>query len=85
MTGSTTLFWQGATRTWVHPETISVGRLPARATLYPFPDFESALAVRGEASPFVKSLNGDWLFHLADRPEAAPEGNRPMARTLPQP
>ena len=74
MTGSTALFWQGATRTWVHPETISVGRLPARATLYPFPDFDSALAVRREASPFVKSLNGDWLFHLADRPEATPEG-----------
>lgn len=78
MTGSTTLFWQGATRTWVHPETISVGRLPARATLYPFPDFESALAVRKEASPFVQSLNGDWRFHLAGRPEATPEGfNQP--------
>ena len=29
------LLYSGATRTWVHPETVSIGRLPARATLFP--------------------------------------------------
>ena len=63
----------GSTRSWVHPETIQIGRLPARASLWPFPDAESARAVRREASPFVRLLNGEWRFSLAERPEAAPE------------
>ena len=36
------LLIQGSTKTWIHPETISLGRLPARATLFPFPDAQSA-------------------------------------------
>ncbi|MDR3509390.1 MAG: glycoside hydrolase family 2 TIM barrel-domain containing protein [Caulobacteraceae bacterium] len=66
------LLVQGSVRTWVHPETISIGRLPARASLYPFPDAASALKGRWEASPLVISLNGDWRFRLADCPEAVP-------------
>jgi beta-galactosidase len=65
------LLIQGATRTWAHPETISLGRLPARASLIPYPDAASA-RTRG-ASPRVLSLNGDWRFRLAARPEAVPE------------
>ena len=64
------LLIQGATRTWVHPETVSLGRLPARATLIPYADAASARA-RGP-SPYVRSLNGDWRFTLVDRPEATP-------------
>lgn len=69
---------QGATKTWMHPETVSLGRLPARATLYPFPDVASAKAYRPdigppESSPYVRSLNGDWRFSLVSRPEAIPE------------
>ena len=66
------LLYSGATRTWVHPETVSIGRLPARATLFPFADAQSALAVGREASPFYRSLNGDWRFRMVDRPEAIP-------------
>jgi beta-galactosidase len=66
------LFIHGSTRSWEHPQTISLGRLPARATLTPYPDVESARA-RGP-SPWVMSLNGDWRFTLAPRPEAAPDG-----------
>ncbi|MDO8379430.1 glycoside hydrolase family 2 TIM barrel-domain containing protein [Phenylobacterium sp.] len=62
------LLFQGATRTWVHPETVSLGRLPARATFTPYGDADSARA-RGP-SPFERSLNGDWKFKLVDRPEA---------------
>jgi len=61
---------QGSTRTWAHPQTVQLGRLPARASLTPYPDRASALA-RGP-SPLVLSLNGDWRFSLAARPEAIP-------------
>ncbi|MES2724233.1 MAG: glycoside hydrolase family 2 TIM barrel-domain containing protein [Pseudomonadota bacterium] len=64
------LLFQGAVRTWVHPETVSVGRLLARASFTPYGDAQSARA-RGP-SPFVRSLNGDWKFALVDRPEAIP-------------
>jgi len=60
----------GSTKTWMHPETVSLGRLPARATLQPYPDLAAARA-RGP-SPLVRSLNGDWRFRLVDRPEATP-------------
>jgi len=61
----------GSTRSWTHPETVQIGRLPARASLTPYPDAESARA--GGASPMVLSLNGDWRFMLAPRPEAIAE------------
>ena len=64
------LLMQGGARTWVHPETVQLGRLPARASLTPYPDAESAKA--GGTSPHVLSLNGDWRFTLVDRPEAIP-------------
>jgi beta-galactosidase len=63
---------QGSTRTWAHPETVQLGRLPARASLTPYPDMESALA-RGP-SPYLMSLNGEWRFSLAANPEAIPAG-----------
>jgi beta-galactosidase len=64
------LLYLGSTPSWTHPETVSIGRLPARASLTPYPDAESARA-RGP-SPFVRSLNGDWRFRLAERPQAIP-------------
>ncbi len=64
---------QGSIRTWVHPETLSLNRLPARATLFPFPDRESAKSYERENSPWFLSLNGDWHFHLAEKPEAVEE------------
>lgn len=67
------LLIQGSTRTWVHPETVSLGRLPARATLFPFPDVESAKTYTRENSPWYLSLNGNWQFLLADAPETVDE------------
>jgi beta-galactosidase len=66
------LLGQGATRSWVQPELAGLGRLPARATLYPFPDVQTAMTLDREASPWFLSLNGDWRFRLAPRPEAIP-------------
>ncbi|HEY2658899.1 MAG TPA: glycoside hydrolase family 2 TIM barrel-domain containing protein [Caulobacteraceae bacterium] len=66
------LLFIGQTRTWVHPETISVGRLPARASLWPYADAASAATYDRAATPYVISLNGDWRFSLAARPETIP-------------
>ena len=64
------LFEAGGVKTWRHPETVSLGRLPMRATLAPYPDAAQALA-RGP-SPWVRSLNGVWRFALAGSPEQTP-------------
>ncbi len=64
------LLGEGPTRSWVQPELAGLGRLPARATLYPFPDVETARSLDRELSPWFRSLNGDWRFRLAPRPEA---------------
>ncbi len=73
MTGDVTkLLGAGPGRTWVQPELAGLGRLPARATLYPFPNPETARTCDRETSPWFLSLNGDWRFRLATRPEAVP-------------
>ena len=59
-------------RTWMHPELAGLGRLPARATLFPYPDVATARGCAREASPWFQSLNGNWRFRLASRPEAVP-------------
>jgi beta-galactosidase len=64
------LFEQGGVKTWMHPETVSLGRLPMRATLTPYPD--AAQALRRGPSPWTRSLNGAWRFTLAAAPEAVP-------------
>ena len=60
-------------RTWIQPELAGLGRLPARATLQPFPTEALALARARAASPWFRSLDGDWRFSLAARPEAVPD------------
>jgi beta-galactosidase len=60
----------GARASWMAPEIVQVNRLPMRATLFPYPDTQSARTMPREASPFFRSLNGNWQFHLAARPES---------------
>jgi len=66
------LFEIGGAKTWMAPEIIQANRLPSRATAYPYPNQKLALADAREDSPFFLSLNGDWDFHLAPRPEEVP-------------
>lgn len=63
----------GPVKTWQNPEILAQNRLPARATLYPYPSAKAALANRREDSPWWRSLNGDWDFRLVGRPEDVPE------------
>lgn len=66
------LLQAGGLKTWQSPETLSLNRLPARATLYPYPSAAAARANRREDSPWWRSLNGEWDFRLVARPEEIP-------------
>jgi len=57
---------------WMTPEITGTNRLPGRATLYPFDSEAAALAGDRQASPWWRSLDGQWRFHLVPRPEATP-------------
>jgi len=63
------LLFVGGNPTWKSPEIISVNRLPARATLLPYPDAATARSHSREKTPWVLSLNGEWDFTLLRRPE----------------
>ncbi len=66
------LLQTGSLKTWQSAETLSLNRLPARATLYPYPTVAAARAGRREDSRWWQSLDGDWDFRLVDRPENVP-------------
>lgn len=57
-------------RSWCRPEQFASGRLPMRATAYPFPDAELAAAGDRAASPWFHALDGTWDFLLRERPES---------------
>ena len=48
------------------PAAIALGRMPMAPGLDPYDDIESAVA--GDASPWVRSLDGVWRFRLQRRP-----------------
>lgn len=58
---------------WENPEVFAVGREPVRATAFPYPSKAEALANDYKASPWFKSLNGQWRFNYAATPEERPE------------
>ena len=62
---------------WENPAIQGRHRLPAHATLMPYPDAASALRGIRFDSPFCHLLNGDWQFHLAPNPAAAPPFHLP--------
>ena len=62
----------GGAKTWMAPEIIQTNRLPSRATAYPYPDARAARSNFREKSSWFLSLNGDWDFHLAHKPEEVP-------------
>ena len=58
---------------WRDPETLGLHRLPARSSLVPFSDLNSAGSGERERSSWFRSLDGDWSFALFARPEEVPE------------
>ncbi len=60
------------TNNWENPAVFAVGREPVRATAFPYPTVNEALANNHEASPWFKSLNGNWKFNFSKRPADRP-------------
>ena len=57
---------------WENPEVVGRNKEPGHCTLMPYPSVAMALAGEREASPYYRSLNGPWKFHLVQKP-----GDRP--------
>src|SRR5512141_314139 len=60
-------------RDWENPRIVGRNKQPAHATLVPYTDLNTALSGKREQSPYFQLLNGDWQFHFAPTPDAAPE------------
>ncbi len=57
---------------WENPQVVGRNKQPAHATLLPFAELSAALSGDRNNSPYFRSLNGDWQFHFAPNPDAAP-------------
>src|SRR5437763_364398 len=62
------LFIAGA-KTWEMPQLPSLNKLPARATLLPYPTADEARDGARANSPWFINLNGAWDFKIKPRPE----------------
>ena len=58
-----------ATRPWADPSVVSIGRLPMRQVMTPFPDADAARGDRS-GSPWFRDLAGSWSFRLFGSPDA---------------
>jgi beta-galactosidase len=59
---------------WENPAVFGRQRLPAHATLTPWPDEAGALTLAPDRSPWRRLLNGSWRFHFLPGREGAPTG-----------
>ena len=57
-----------------NPSFLQQNRLPARSEFFSYNNASDAIAFDRTASPWLKSLDGDWKFHLADCPLHVPSG-----------
>jgi beta-galactosidase len=65
------MLYIGEAKSWEMPQLPSLNKLPARATLLPYPSAQLALGMQRSASPWFQSLDGKWEFKLLARPEDA--------------
>lgn len=61
-------------RDWENPQVFGINKRPGHSPLGAYASAEMAAACDRTASPYVKSLNGTWRFHLAPNPDSVPEG-----------
>jgi beta-galactosidase/beta-glucuronidase len=59
---------------WQNPLVLQRKRLPAHASLLPYPDEASALSGERGATPYFLLLNGSWQFQYLGAPHEAPAG-----------
>lgn len=62
-----------AAEDWENPGKFAEGRLPHRATAYPYPSASEALKGDFKASPWYESLNGKWKFRYSSKPVDRPK------------
>lgn len=55
-----------------NPELLGINKEPAHATLMVYGNLEEALEANRHASPYCRSLNGQWKFNYVPRPEFRP-------------
>lgn len=59
---------------WENPQVVGINKLPAHATLIPYPNETTALTCQRDKSPYFLLLNGQWKFKLAANPDSIPAG-----------
>ncbi len=59
---------------WENPAVFAIGKLPARATAFPFESRELAQAGRRDRSARFVSLNGQWKFSFSPNADKLPTG-----------
>ena len=64
--------YMSAQNHWEDPTTIGINKLPGRATLYSYPDAQTARGMERSDSPWYRSLNGAWDFHFSKNPKDRP-------------
>jgi beta-galactosidase len=57
---------------WEAPTVFGRNKEPGHSTLMPYPDVETALACRRDASPYYQSLDGNWKFNWVRKPADRP-------------
>ncbi len=62
----------GELRPWTDPEVLSIGRLPMRPPTTAQPDLAAARHGERAASPWWRSLDGNWRFRLYEHPDQVP-------------
>ena len=55
-----------------NPRILGINKEPWHAVLMPYANLQEALVARREASSYCRSLNGQWKFNWAPRPEQRP-------------
>ncbi len=58
---------------WENPQIVGRNKQPGHATLLPYADLTTALSGERNHSPYFRLLNGEWRFHFAPTPAAAPQ------------
>ena len=53
---------------WENPHIVGINKLQGRATGVPYADVETALKRDPTSSPWVRDLNGEWVFKLVANP-----------------
>jgi beta-galactosidase/beta-glucuronidase len=63
-----------ALRDWENPQVIARNKRPGHVPLGAYPSAELARRCDRAASPYVRSVNGVWKFHIVSEPSRVPDG-----------